>query len=144
MWLAGSDDVYLRAAEAAQIRPGIESVSCSQSPNDMFPDAAGALALILRKSTCNSQHPATSWSSGRIEEVRHGAVPEPAAVRELLETTGPGPAGLQRPARWRGHRSCRSDCHHRTGASPLRENQDRGSAGALCHSGLFISCVPTG
>jgi hypothetical protein len=47
MWLAGAGDVDLSAAEAARIHPGIESASCSQSQNDMFPNAAGALAPIL-------------------------------------------------------------------------------------------------
>jgi hypothetical protein len=58
MWLAGAGDVDLSAAEAARIHPGIESASRSQSQNDMFPNAAGALAPILL--TCNSQHQAAS------------------------------------------------------------------------------------
>jgi len=47
IWPAGTGDIDLSAAEAARTHPGIESACCSQSPNGMFPNAAGALAPIL-------------------------------------------------------------------------------------------------
>jgi hypothetical protein len=97
-WLAGTGDVDLSAAEAARTHPGIESASCSQSPNGMFPNAAGALAPILLDVDFahlgNSQHQAASKAAQAFEEVRRGAVPGPAAVRERVEATGPGPAGF--------------------------------------------------
>jgi hypothetical protein len=77
MWLSGAGDVDLSAAEAARIYPGIESASCSQSHNDMLPNAAGALAPILLEVDLQQPAPVASKGSRRIEEVKHGAVPEP-------------------------------------------------------------------
>lgn len=133
MWLAGAGDVDLSAAEAARTHPGIESTSCSQSPNGMFPNAAGALAPILLDvdfGHLQQQHQAASKGSRRIEEVKLGTVPEPTAVRELVEATGSGPACLRRLARWRVDANpADTERHHRTRASALREHQDCGSAG---------------
>jgi hypothetical protein len=55
----------------------------------------------LTSVTFNSQHQAASKGSRPIEEVKLGTVPEPTAVRELVEATGSGPACLRRLARWR-------------------------------------------
>jgi hypothetical protein len=60
-----------------------------------FQIAAVALAPILLEVDFghlgNSQHQVASNGSRRIEEVKHRAVSEPAAVRERVEATGPGP-----------------------------------------------------
>jgi hypothetical protein len=50
----------------------------------MLPNAAGALAPILLEVDLQQPAPVASKGSRRIEEVKHGAVPEPAVVRELV------------------------------------------------------------
>ena len=140
MWLAGAGD--LSAAEAARIHPGIESASCRQSQNDMFPNAAGALAPILLEVDL---HQAASKPARAFEEVRRGAVPGPVAIRERVEATGPGPAGLRRLARWRVDADA-ADLNVTIAHAPALFARIRIAAAQEHYaiSGLFISCLPTG
>jgi hypothetical protein len=96
------------------------------------------------RSPWQSRRQAASKATRAFEEVRRGAVPELAAVREPVEATGPGP--LVCVDRQAGAHADPADLNvtMETRASAFREHQDRGSAGTMYQAGLFISCLPTG